>query len=54
MADDDEKMGKTEQDERDMWLALSQITLAKIWENAEDDIYTELLDKDVRCDEPQP
>lgn len=54
MADDYEKMGKTEQDERDMWFALSQTTLAKIWENDEDDIYAELLDNDVRFDDPQP
>lgn len=54
MADDDEKLEKDEQDEGDMWFALSQTTLAKFWENEEDDIYAELLDKDVRCDDPQP
>ncbi|GIK66765.1 MAG: hypothetical protein BroJett018_45590 [Chloroflexota bacterium] len=51
---DDNKPEKEEQEERDWWFALSQTSLAKIWENDEDDIYAELLDKDVRCDDPQP
>ncbi len=31
------------QDETDFWLASSQTALNRIWDNAEDDIYAELL-----------
>ncbi|MDP3027919.1 MAG: hypothetical protein Q8O04_00170 [Deltaproteobacteria bacterium] len=32
-----------DEDERGFWLGVSEYSLAKIWENAEDDIYAELL-----------
>ncbi len=32
-----------DEDERGFWLGVSEHFLAKIWENAEDDIYAELL-----------
>jgi hypothetical protein len=32
-------------DEDDFWLAVSQPALSAVWDNAEDDVYVELLEK---------
>lgn len=32
-------------DEDDFWLAASQPTLSAVWDNTEDDVYAELLEK---------
>lgn len=29
----------------EFWLGVSQVSLARIWDNPEDDVYAELLDK---------
>ena len=34
-----------EEDERHFWLRVSEQSLADIWENSEDDVYAELLQK---------
>jgi hypothetical protein len=31
-------------DDAEFWLKMSQITLDRIWDNAEDDVYAELLE----------
>ncbi|HMC12629.1 MAG TPA: hypothetical protein VKH44_15120 [Pirellulaceae bacterium] len=33
-------------DDRRFWLVLSELSLAAIWDNKEDDIYSELLSRD--------
>lgn len=33
------------EDEADFWLQTSHVSLATIWDNAEDDVYIELLKK---------
>jgi hypothetical protein len=32
-------------DEADFWLAASQSALAEVWDNPEDDVYAQLLEK---------
>ena len=34
-----------EEDDMHFWLSASEISLAEIWENTEDDIYAQLLQK---------
>lgn len=34
-----------DEEESDLWLASSESSLSAIWDNAEDDIYAELLEK---------
>jgi hypothetical protein len=33
------------EEESDLWLAASESSLSAIWDNAEDDVYAELLEK---------
>ena len=33
------------EDEADFWLAASESSLSEVWENTEDDVYAELLEK---------
>lgn len=33
------------EEESDIWLAASETSLSAIWDNAEDDVYAELLEK---------
>jgi hypothetical protein len=48
MTNDDDKEAQAqtyEIEERAFWEAVSQLSLAKIWENEADDIYAELLEE---------
>jgi predicted DNA-binding antitoxin AbrB/MazE fold protein len=39
------KAGQTEADERKVWLKKSEETLMKAWDNPDDDVFNELLDR---------